>query len=77
MVSAFSRYLSATTSVFIRLEELLEEEELQISSHDDDEALEDRPGIHVVGLGLKQEVISPSAHPCYVIEAPHVLGSKA
>lgn len=75
-VSALSRYLSAATPVFFCPEEPLEKEELQISSHDDDRALEDRPGIHIIGLGLKQEVISPSAHSCYVIEAPHVLDSK-
>lgn len=74
--SALSRYLSAAMSGFVCPEEPLEEEELQISSHDYDKALEDRPGVHIVGLGLKQEVISTSAHPCNVIKAPHVLDSK-
>lgn len=72
----FQHFLSAAKSVFICPEEPLEEEDLQISTHDDDKALEDRPGVHIVGLGLKQEVISPSAHPCYIIEAPHMLDSK-
>lgn len=76
-VSALSRCLSAATLVFVCPEEPLEDKELQISSHDYDNALEDRPSVHIVGLGLKQEVISPSAHTCYIIEAPHVLDSKA
>lgn len=76
-VSALFFALSAVTLVFICPEKPLEEEDLQISSHDDDKALKDRPGVHIVGLGLKQEVISPSAHACYIIEAPHMLDSKS
>lgn len=69
--------LSATTLVFICPEEPLEKKELQISCHDYNKALKDGPSVHIVGLGLKQEVISSSAHPCHIIEAPHVLDSKA
>lgn len=64
--------LSASRPAAVCVEESFEDEELQISRQDDDEALSRRPPVDVVEVRHEEIVVLPFPHAGEVIMPPHV-----